>query len=221
MVTGEILPLALVVTVSPINIVPVILLLFTTRPLVSASCYLTGFIVGVAAVLSAWVALAHAVDLSPGSGHTTWVAVVKLALGSYLLLAAFRKFRTRPRSRDDAAMPRWMDQMTGFSPAKSLGAGAALGALNPKNVVMALAAGATIAGAGIPAPQEVAAGAVYVAVGAVGVAVPLLAALFMGARAHHVLDGWKTWLTQNNASIMSVLFFIFGMVLIGQGIQGV
>ena len=32
-VIGEILPLALVVTISPLNIIPAILLLFTLRPL--------------------------------------------------------------------------------------------------------------------------------------------------------------------------------------------
>ena len=44
----EILPFALVVTISPINVIPVILLLFTTKPLFNALCYLAGFIAGVA-----------------------------------------------------------------------------------------------------------------------------------------------------------------------------
>ena len=52
-VVGEILPLALVVTLSPLNVIPVILLLFTARPLLRASCFLAGFVVGVAGVLAA------------------------------------------------------------------------------------------------------------------------------------------------------------------------
>jgi threonine/homoserine/homoserine lactone efflux protein len=217
-VVGEILPLALVVTISPINVIPVILLLFTKRPLVNATCFLVGFIAGVAAVLGACVAIAEAVDLSTDSGHATWVTVLKLALGVYLLVAAVRKFRGRPRTGEEGAMPKWMDGIAGFSPGKSSGAGLALGAVNPKNVVVGLAAAATIASAVLSSGQQVAAIAIYVLVAVLGVAAPILATLLLGDRSHEVLDGWKAWLDQNNAAVMSVLFLIFGVVLIGQAI---
>jgi hypothetical protein len=71
-VVGEILPLALVVTISPINVIPVILLLFTKRPLVNALCFLVGFIAGVAAMLVAFVAIAEGVDLSPPGDRLGW-----------------------------------------------------------------------------------------------------------------------------------------------------
>lgn len=217
-VVGEILPLALVVAISPINVIPVILLLFTKRPVVNAVCFLAGFIAGVAAVLGACVAIAEAVDLSTDSGHATWVTVLKLALGVYLLVAAVRKFRGRPRTGEEGAMPKWMDGISGFSPGKSLGAGLALGAVNPKNVVVGLAAAATIASAVLSSGQQVAAIAIYVLVAVLGVAAPILATLLLGDRSHEVLDGWKAWLDQNNAAVMSVLFLIFGVVLIGQAI---
>lgn len=70
-VVGVILPLALVVTISPINVIPVILRLFNEETLVNASCFLAGLIAGVAAVLVACCAIAEAVELSPGSGHST------------------------------------------------------------------------------------------------------------------------------------------------------
>ncbi len=50
---------------------------------------------------------------------------------------------------------------------------------------------------------------------------PILAAVLLGDRSHEVLDGWRAWLNLNNAAVMSVLFLIFGVVLIGQGIQAV
>ena len=144
-VVGEILPLALVVTISPINVIPVILLLFTRRPLVNASCFLAGFIAGVAAVLVACVTIAEAIDLSPGSGHSTWVGTLKLVLGAYLLVAAVRKFRGRPRAGQEGTMPKWMDGIAEFSPGRSLGTGFVLGSLNPKNVAVGVAAAASIA----------------------------------------------------------------------------
>ncbi len=218
-VVGEILPLALVVTISPINVIPVILLLFTKRPLVNASCFFVGFIAGVAAVLVGFVAVAEAVDVSPGSGHSTWVAVLKLALGAYLLVAAFRKFRGRPRAGEEGVMPKWMDGIVGFGPGRSLGTGLALGSVNPKNVVVGLAAAATIAAAAVSRGQQIGAITIYVLIAALGVAAPILVTAFLGDRSPRVLQEWKVWLAQNNATVMSVLFLIFGVVLIGQGVE--
>jgi threonine/homoserine/homoserine lactone efflux protein len=217
-VVAEILPLALVVTISPINVIPVILLLFTKRPLVNASCFLAGFVAGLAAVLVACVAIAEAVNLSPNAGHSTWVAVLKLVLGVYLVVAAVRKFRGRPRAGEEGAMPKWMDGIAAFSPGKSVGAGLALGAGNPKNVVVGLAAAVTIASVSLSSGQQFVAIAIYVVVAVLGVAAPILVTIFLRDRSHEVLDGWKAWLGQNNAAVMSVLFLIFGVVLIAQAI---
>jgi Na+/H+ antiporter NhaA len=56
-------------------------------------------------------------------------------------------------------------------------------------------------------------------VAASGVAAPILVTAFLGDRSPNVLDGWRVWLAQNNATVMSILFLIFGVVLIGQGIE--
>ncbi len=217
-VVAEILPLALVVTISPINIIPVILLLFTKRPLVNASLFVAGFVAGVAGVLVACIAIAEAVDLSPSSGHSTWVAWLKLVLGVYLVLAAVQKFRGRPRDGRGGTMPKWMDGIAASRPRKSLAAGLALGAANPKNVVVGLAAAATIASFTLSHGQAVAAIAIYLLVAVLGIAAPILVTVFLGDRSRDVLDGWKAWLGQNNATVMSVLFLIFGVVLMAQAI---
>ena len=47
---------------------------------------------------------------------------------------------------------------------------------------------------------------IYVLVAVLGVAAPILVAAFLGDRSAKVLDGWKVWLAQNNATVMSVLF---------------
>lgn len=220
-VIGDIIPLALVVTISPLNIIPAILLLFTARPLASASAFLVGFIIGVGALLGVLVAIAGAIDRSAHSGQATWVGIVKLVLGAYLMVAAVRKFRGRPGPDESAALPRWMDGVAGYSPGRSLGLGVVLGGLNPKNLVVGAAAAATIGSAGLSGGHQVVVGAVYVAVAVVGVAAPILVTVSLGDRSSGVLDGWKDWLGHNNATVMSVLFAVFGVVLVGQGIAGV
>ena len=63
-VIGEILPLAFVVTISPLNIIPAILLLFTSKPLTNALNFLAGFVAGVALVLVLLISVGEAVNLS-------------------------------------------------------------------------------------------------------------------------------------------------------------
>ncbi len=217
-VIGEILPLALVVTISPLNIIPAILLLFTGRPLANALSFLVGFIGGVAIVLGLLIVVGGAIALSPGSGHSSWAGILKLILGVYLLIAAVRKFRGRPRPGEEGSLPNWMSGISGYTPGRSLGAGAVLGACNPKNVVVALATAAAIAAGGLSAGQQVAASAAYVFVAVLGVAAPILVMILLGDKAPDVLEDWNVWLRHNNATVMSVLFVIFGVVLIGQGV---
>lgn len=220
-VIGEILPLALVVTLSPLNIIPAILLLFTSRPLANALNFLVGFVAGVAVVLGVLITLAGAVGLSRDSGHATWAAALKLALGLYLVVAAVRKFRRRPTEGQEGSLPGWMDGIAGYTPGKALVAGLTLGALNPKSIVVAFATAADVSAGGLTGGQQVAAAAVYVFVAVLGVAAPIAVMLVLGDRAPGVLHGWNAWLKHNNASVMSVLFVVFGVVLIGQGIAGI
>ena len=219
-VVGEVLTLALVVTLSPLNVIPAVLLLFTKKPLAGACSFLVGFLVGVAVVLGAFVAIADAIDLSLRSGHSAWPGILKLALGLYLVVAAVGKFRGRPKPGEEGSMPKWMDGIAGYTPAKAFGAGLVLGAVNPKNVVVGLAAAVTIASADLPAAQQVGACTVYVVIAILGVLAPILAMLLLGDRAPAVLQGWRSWLAHNSATVMSVLFLVFGVVLIGQGIGG-
>jgi Sap-like sulfolipid-1-addressing protein len=129
-----------------------------------------------------------------------------------------RRYRGRPKPGDDTPMPKWMNGIAGFAPGKSFGVGVALGAVNPKNLAVGIAAAVTIASAGLSAGHEAIAVIVYVVIGALGVAAPLVVVLILKGKAQPILNGWKAWLGQNNATVMAVLFLVFAVVLIGKGI---
>jgi threonine/homoserine/homoserine lactone efflux protein len=215
-----ILPFAVVVMVSPINVIAAILLLFTKKPIANASSYLAGFIVGVGAVLAALVALATAVDLTGGSGPSRVASIIRIVLGGYLVFAGIRKFRGRPRAGESATSPKWMAGISSFAPPKSFATGVLVGGLNPKNIAVGIAAALTITAAGLPVPQQVAVSALYVLVAILGVAAPILVVVFLGDGADAVLESWKDWLEQNSGTVMAVIFFAFGVVLLGNGIAG-
>jgi hypothetical protein len=219
-VIGEVLPLALVVTLSPLNIIPSILLLFSRRPLRTASAFLAGFLLGVGAVLTALALVAGAIDVSSSSDGSTVVSLIKVVLGGSLLVAAARKFVGRPRDDAPAGLPSWMTGLTESSPSRAAATGAVLGAGNPKNLVVGAAAAMSISAAGLSVAQDAAAVALYVVVAGAGVAAPIVAMLVLRDRSDAVLDRWKRWLERNNPLVMATLFVVFGVVLVAQGILG-
>jgi hypothetical protein len=220
-VVGDILPLALVVSVSPINIVAAILLLFSKRPIANATTYLLGFVLGVAAMLSGITALANTIDLSPGTERSRGISALLLTLGLVLIVVGVRKFSHRPGLDQEPEEPRWMTGIGDFGAGQSFLVGASVGALNPKNIAVAFASAVVVATAQLPVGQQVGVIAIYTLIASIGVATPIVAALVLGDRSESVLGAWKHWLDRNNGTVMAVIYLFFGVILLGKGIAGV
>lgn len=219
-VIGDILPFAVIVMVSPINIVAAILLLFSRRPVPNATWYLVGFVAGLAAVVAVLIVVADAIGLSGGGDRSKTVSWLLVVLGAYLLLVALRKFRSRPGPDDEPTLPTWMDGIAGFSPGRSLAIGAAIGAGNPKNIAVGLGTAVAVSSAGLATLDQVLTVTIYVVLASLGVAAPIITMLVLGDRAPAVLEDWKGWLTRNNAAMMAVIFLFFGVFLIGKNLGG-
>jgi threonine/homoserine/homoserine lactone efflux protein len=217
---GQLLPFAVGVGLSPMPIVAVVLLLLTPRGRVNGAAFLLGSIVGIALTGTVLLALADPTGASEEGGPATWVSWLKLVLGVLLVLVAVRQWRARPHAGDDVATPRWMGALDGFTPAKSLGAGVVVDALNPKNLLLILGGAAAVAQTGIPAGEQAVAWAIFTLIGASGVALPVVIDVALGDRAGPVLDRLKTWMARNNAAIMAALCLVIGAKLIGDAISG-
>jgi threonine/homoserine/homoserine lactone efflux protein len=106
-----------------------------------------------------------------------------------------------------------------FSPVKAAGAGVVLSALNPKNLVLAVAGAAAIEQTGSSTSHQVLAYGVFVLIATAGVGAPVLIYFAMGDRSRELLDRLKNWMARNSALIMAVLLLIIGVKLIGDGIS--
>ena len=115
-------------------------------------------------------------------------------------------------------MPKWMGAIEDFKPPASLGAGAALAAANPKNLLLAVGGAAAIAQTGISGGQQVIAYLVFAVIATIGVGAPVVIYFAMGERSADILATLKDWMGQHNAVIMSVLCLIIGAKLIGDAI---
>ena len=220
-VIGDVLPFAVIVMVSPINIVAAILLLFSGRPIRNASCYLGGFVAGVAVVVTALTVVAGVLSLDPGSDRSRWASVALLVLGVALVVVAVVKFRSRPGPDDTPTLPAWMDGIAGFDARRSLVVGAGIGAGNPKNVAVALASAVAISSSGLGGAGQAVVLAVYVVLASAGVATPVITVLVLGDRSSEVLEGWRSWLVRNNSAMLAVIYLLLGVLLIGRNLGAI
>jgi len=217
---GLVLPLAVVVALSPVPIIAVVLMLVTPRASVNGPAFVVGWIVGLGIVGAIVLAVADPAAATSDGQPATWVDVLKLILGLLLLLVALKQWRGRPHGDDEPATPKWMGAIEDFGPSKTLVAGAVLAGANPKNLLLAIAAAASIASTGISGGEEAVAYLVFALIGTVGVAAPVVIYFSMGARAGAVLDGLQRWMARNNAVIMAVLLLVIGAKLVGEAISG-
>src|SRR3954447_24736994 len=147
---GGSLPLAVGIALSPIPIIAVVLMLTSRRAKVNGPMFVLGWLIGLGIVGAIVLPLAGAGNASSSGSPATWVSWVKIALGVLLLLVAVRQFRGRPRGDDQPQMPKWMATIDDTKPVAALGLAAVLSGANPKNLLLAVAGAAAIAGTGIP-----------------------------------------------------------------------
>ena len=214
-VIGDILPLALGIAISPVPIIAAILMLFSQRAGGTSIGFLAGWILGIIIATGIFTVLAG--SLTTGGQPATWASWTKIVLGVLLLLVGLRQWRGRG---GEHATPKWMAAIDSFTPVKALGLGFLLSAVNPKNLLMAAAAGVVIGSAGISIGGEIVAVAVFTVLAASTVAVPVIAYLVAKQKMRGPLDAMKAWLQAKNTTVMSVLILVIGVVLIGKGIGG-
>ncbi len=216
-VIGEVLPVAVALAVRHVNVNHVILMLFTPEARTNSVAFLLGWLLGLTVVGS--IVLIAGDVASDDSGESTVSGVVKLVFGLLFLVLAVRSWRSRPKAGEDPEMPGWMAAIDGFGAGKSAGIAALLSGLNPKNLALTAAGAATIAAAGLTTGEQIGAFAVFVAIGSVTVAAPVLVYLIMGDRVQGGLNSLKEWLLGNNNTVMAVLLVVLGAKLLGDPIS--
>jgi threonine/homoserine/homoserine lactone efflux protein len=217
---GDVLPLAVAIAIFPVPMIAVVLLLGSERGRAKGLAFVLAWAVGLAAVGALVLLVGGVADASDDGRPATWVSVLLLGLGLLLIALALKQWTGRPRAGDEAPLPGWMRTIDDFTPVKAGGAGFALSALNPKNILLTVAAAAEIADVGLPAGEQVAVLAVFVLLASGGVLAPLVLSLALGDQSGSLLDGLRGWMARHNAAIMAVLFVLIGAKLVGDAISG-
>jgi threonine/homoserine/homoserine lactone efflux protein len=219
-VIGDLLPLALGVAISPVPVIAVILMLLAPKATVASVAFGIGWVVGMTVVVVAVTLAVDPADDAESGDPSTWSSVLKIVLGLAGVLLAVKEWRARPDSDTVPELPSWMAAVDTMTGPRALALGAALSALNPKNLTLCLAAGLTIGAGGLAGGEVTIAVVVFVVIAASTVVLPVLAYLVAHARVQGPLDEMRDWLTLNNATVMAVLLLVIGASLIGKGVGG-
>jgi threonine/homoserine/homoserine lactone efflux protein len=217
-VIGDILPLALGITISPLPIIAAILMLLSPRARVTSVGFLLGWVVGIIAAVTIFTLLSSSLPDSEEGASKPIAGTVMVVLGALLLFLAVKQWRGRPVPGSDPALPPWMQAIDRFTFPKAAGLGFLLSALNPKNLIMGAGAGVVIGSAGLDTAAVVGAIAAFTVIAGASVAIPVVGFLLASEKLRGPLDSLRGWLEKENAVIMAVLLLVIGVVMIGKGI---
>lgn len=215
---SDVLAYAVGTAISPVPIIAVILMLFSARARVNGPVFLLGWAIALTVVSSLGYLLSDAGDAAADSTAADSVNWFQIVIGVLFLLLAVRTWRRRPAEGAEAEMQKWMAGIDSFPPGRAFVLALLLAGVNPKNLLLGLGAGSSLAVQRPSATVAAVSIAVFVAVGSLTIAGPVGYYLVGKDRAKTQLDATKDWLTVHNSAVMTVLFVVLGVNLIAKGI---
>lgn len=209
------IPLGLVIALSPITVIPAVLVLQAPRPRPSGLAFLVGWVLGLAALMALCVA---ATGLLGGLHRSVpnWASWVRVVLGSALILFGIYRWLTRHHHTDS---PGWMRSFSTITPPRAAITAAALVVVRPDVLFICVPAGLAIGASGLDLADRWTAAAFFVAVAASTVAAPILAYAALGHRLDDTMSRLKDWMETNNTALMAAILIVIGVMVLYNGIH--
>jgi hypothetical protein len=212
----KLIPLGLVVALSPITVIPAVLVLHAPRPRPAGLAFLAGWVLGLVALTAA---LTEASGLLEGLRPQTpppWVSGLRVVFG--LALIGYGLFSWFTRNRHTKT-PGWLRTFSKLTPLRAALTGAALAPLRPEVLILSAAAGLAIGTERLSVPAAVTVGAIFVVISASTVAIPILAFVGAGDRLDDALERLKAWMEKNHGAMMAVILVVIGLIVLYNGIH--
>lgn len=204
---GEVLALGVGVALSPLAIVALVVMLVAPAGVQPAWTFFGAWVLSLCVVSTLVLLLADGADASENGAPATWANAVKIIVGLVLVVFAVREWRVRASAEREVDEPGWMRKLDTVTVPKAAGL-AALFVVKPKNLLLTIGAGVAVAEVGASPTGQAVAVAVFVALGAGGLAVPLSIHVFMSHRGRGLLIALRDWMVRENATIIAILSLI-------------
>lgn len=205
----EVLPIALGLVLAAAPMVVFSVVLVVKRDVSVCAGFVGGWLLGLSI---ACVVVLGALDVTAAqTDSSTWLSWFKSVVGIGLIVWGIRKWLGRPAAGEDQKRPRWMAAAETISAVKAVGLGFLLASVNPKNVALVVAAAVTICEQTAHWREQVLPVLVFVVVGSLGVAAPLVTRIVLGERGEAVLAAADEQLTRHTTSIMAAVLVGIGL----------
>lgn len=212
------LPLGLAVALSSVPIMTTIFILLSPNRARSALPFLIGWLVGIAAVVTAFALLAKAIPTQQSVQEPDIaIGVIEIALGIAAIVLATLSWRRAHRTKTTQATPKWLSSTRMLGPAASFGLAFVLN-LRPKGILLAMTAGLIIHADSGTIPLAATAIVVYTVIAASTVAVPIIATLVAPTKMEPPLIATRAWLLRNGTAMTCAILAVIGVVIVGMGI---
>ena len=214
-VLTTLIPLALVVSISPLSIIPAVLVLQTPRPRPTGLAFLAGWVFGLAALTAVFVLSSDALGALRDS-PPAWASWLRVVLGLALIGYGIYEWLTRRRHTES---PKWMRSFSTLTPLRAGLTAVVLVIVRLEVRTMCALAGLAIGGSGLGMAANWLTGTIFVAVAASTVAIPVLAYASAGDRLNEPMARLKDWMERNNAALLAAILLVIGLMVLHNGVK--
>jgi hypothetical protein len=214
-VLTTLIPLALVVAISPLSVIPAVLVLQAPHPRPTSLAFLGGWLLGLAALTAIFVASSGALGGLHGK-PPAWASWLRVVLGVALIGFGIYRWLTRHGHTES---PKWMRSFATLTPGKAALTGLVLVIVRVEVLIMCALAGLAIGTSGLGVVSNWVLAAIFVAVAASTVAVPVLAYAGAGDRLDEPMARLKDWMEKNNAALLAAILVLIGVMVLYNGVH--
>jgi threonine/homoserine/homoserine lactone efflux protein len=214
-VLTTLIPLALVISISPLSIIPAVLVLQTSRPRPTGLAFLGSWLLGLCTLTAVFASSSDALSGLRNS-PPTWASYLRIVFG--LALIAFGVYRWLSR-HSHSESPKWMRAFDTMTPRRAAITGLALVVVRLEVLIMCALAGLAVGSDGLSVADEWTAGVIFVAIAASSVAIPVLAYAAAGHRLDDAMTRLKGWMEKNNAALLAAILLLIGVMVLYNGVH--
>jgi hypothetical protein len=214
---GQLLPIAVAVAFSSVPITATILILLSPKRNISGAAFLIGWVAGLIIVVSAATFGAQALPITTVRTQETAFGITEVVIGAALVVFGVVSGVRAARRPAPAQGAKWLSAVKSFGPWPSFGLAVILN-FRPKGLLLGVAAGLAIAGAGMSNSDAVTAVAFYVIISASTVAVPIISTIAMPELMQPRLVRAQAWLELHGRVVTALLMGLIGVVILGAGL---
>jgi hypothetical protein len=228
----QLVPTALGIVLSPLAIMALVAELLSRRRRGNGIAYLIGWALALVVVLGLALWLFTSLDVHAPGSPPSWVAIVRVVLGLFLVAAAvwvYRRGGTHARKMASAStpvevvaaapqLPGWLKAVDSFTPTRSLLLGFGIFAFNPVDASCAVIAALDLVIAPVAVGTQLGVAIGFVILGILPVAIPVIYVLVRGENAAGLLGTVRTWIATHTNVMNAALLLVIGCLQLQKGL---